>query len=440
MKNLSFVTVVFLFSACNASLFSKEKKDPGEPIGIDPVELCVDSQRGEAACQFDGTQGAKSGLWRFLDDRKDRTWAEMGVGTLDGATALAGQGTAIASCVDNTELSGCLSDTAELLVRLESSGGPSPDAALEYAPTGDGEFEVSGTYRVVSGGGAQVLFYRNSREDMLFAENITSDATSFSFRADLRPGDRVFASVGKAQDNVETTVGLDLRVEVKTTEASRCMLHVDFESPNAEIISEGCEGIDYTAQRAREDDESLYDPLTTPLLISSAVPNLGNAMEFELGDHLEPPAGNLVYEASYTFQFWLSFPGGTFVDPESDSPYPVIFSDFSQFPRRGHIFDIGNDGSIDWFSYVSDSSDSNVGAVLSDFDWHHIRFVRNIEDATVYLCIDGKQVATDVGEPGIIASDYYPYFGLNRNGTTISRFSGALDDIRIIDRALPCAP
>ena len=57
------------------------------------------------ACDFQAVQGGKSGLWRYLDDPRDRTWSTMTAGAAGGVTGMVGGGddglTAIGSCLDN---------------------------------------------------------------------------------------------------------------------------------------------------------------------------------------------------------------------------------------------------------------------------------------------------------------------------------------------------
>jgi hypothetical protein len=75
------------------------------------------------------------------------------------------------------------------------------------------------------------------------------------------------------------------------------------------------------------------------------------------------------------------------------------------------------------------------GAVPIDAKWHHLAFVIAGPPDQVFAYLDGKPVTFDVTPQGGIKFDTAPGRGSIGSGSTY-RFDGAIDDLRIYNRAL----
>ena len=88
-------------------------------------------------------------------------------------------------------------------------------------------------------------------------------------------------------------------------------------------------------------------------------------------------------------------------------------------------------------------SDLNLGAlesetVITDFQWHHVGFVYDMDSLQSRLYVDGVQIAevttTFVGN--VPPSDGGLYIGASKDLSAGTLFSGFIDDIRIYNQAL----
>ena len=73
------------------------------------------------------------------------------------------------------------------------------------------------------------------------------------------------------------------------------------------------------------------------------------------------------------------------------------------------------------------------GSIITDGNWHHIGFVWDDSNRTLY--VDDVEVATDT-QPRMRSSYGDLYIGAGKNLDPGNFFSGLIDDVRIYNRAI----
>jgi hypothetical protein len=400
---------------------------------------------------WNGQQGASNGYWQYLDDIRNRTWADMQLGQSGGLTAMVGGGSeptaAIANCHDNPGLGACADHPDSMLLIPSGFDIGRRDPAIAFLVPTSGTLLFSGEFVATAAAGDHLLwFYRNTRDDLLqrvVVNTVSSDAHGFSVEVDALAGDRILIAVGLSEPG--TPVPMAMRVFVsRTSNPSRCALALRFEMRSGAQWNVECNQFAYTGRRYNETSTN-YDDLTNPTIIPSVIPELGHAMQFLSGDYLFPgqdlntPAGAFDQSGDFTVQFWAAFPAGY------NFTFGHFYADVDSGPNNqatsGTDIGVGSSGELDAFVGLGrgdPNQHTSLPSNLPDTGWHHLRLVRDTAAGQLIMCRDGARVVQgalprDANSTGAQA----PYLGRTPLDN-FAYFTGALDDVRFFSRALPC--
>lgn len=427
------IAPIFLLAACSTSLFDHQKHLGGGSGDDDagPVAMtCGSPCFADAAADFDGTPTGATKHWRYVEDHRDRTWAAM----TGDAHAMTGQaaGNQISTCADHAGAAACTALPGALLI--SSAGATSPaDPALELTVPSNQELSLSLHAFVPTGSPEQqIRIYRNSREDALYTTTATAGAVlEQKLTFDAIAGDRFLVAL------VPTDAGASnvaLQVFANPTMSlfpSLCQLGVTFETATGNTVANAC-GAPFTHALFDGDKD------TAPVLAAGPYPELGKAADF-VSDQYFYSNGVINRSGDTTLQFWLKF--RSFIDGYDAWP----FSDLDLNQPGGLavaltvIEPLRFDAQTTTMTDPTIESVDGIGLYPTDGAWHFLRVTQT--GGNVYVCLDGKRQASYVLAAGHAQSTFSPWFGANQRWSPQgAHFDGLLDDVRILNQALPCDP
>lgn len=430
LRNWSLVSLVSLASLISlASSGCKEQSlfDEGNGEGSGQVaSKCPSQCLGDAARDFNGTPGGAGDVWRYLDDHRDRTWTAM---TVEGGRMLGADGaTAISSCVTKPAAPACAKIPAALLVNTAPSTGAF-DPAIEFTLAAKTAVEINLRAWVPDAADLQqVLVYRNSREDLIYAGSaLPGDLFERQLTVDAIAGDRLLVVVAAAAGgNGANEVGLEVFFS-NTGGASHCQVAVNFEQPMGNTIAAQCGAnfnfLDYAASDA---------PLP-PVLASGPYPELGSAASIAIGKYFKG-ADVLDKSGDFTLQYWM------YVNALDDlyDGWPVSDLDLDTGGGIGNAIYRRAEVRLD--TTVGTTNGDYVGANIEYPNLGKWQFVRVVHTGgKVSTCLNGKRVTSFDLAAGKLASNFPLYLGKNvRWNPQVAAYNGLLDDVRAFSAALPC--
>jgi len=388
--------------------------------------------RADAVRNYDGSATGSTGGWRYLSDNRDRSWTPMTAGSALGLSAFVGTGDpapAVVDCRADPEATVCVDDATSLLLLP----GADADAALEFTIADTGAFTVSGDVRAAAGGADQhLVIYRNTREDVLIERVFDADAVVQSFSVDVEAiaGDRLLLTVFP-DSGVAVPVGVHLFVSESVGAFPRaCGLTVRFEDVSAPLFTEDCGRVTYTGKI-----ENVGTDLAAPALVSSVIPELGQAIQLTRGEYLHPTAGaKMDYSGDFTIQMWARI-------PEVYSTWQDLFADWSADSDNGIVVAVSSSFTL-WASLLFP-----VGQIAelsfswpADGAWHFVRVVRRTSNETFRVCLDGTLKASLAFDGTLDVSASERPFIARSVEYSPPEFQGSLDDVRMFARAYPCGP
>ncbi len=395
---------------------------------------CTAPCAGDPIAEWSDTQGGDSGRWQYLADTRavsGAAYSELTWGAVDGLPGwVAGDGAAIVNCAGLSD--GACAGRSRSLVLFP---GATSDPALAFVAATPGTLRIKG--QVVSGGetpdGVSQRFRisRNGRHDLIAAPTyVTSlDAPSeIDLTVEALAGDRIVLSLvgGASAAPLAFDFHLSVATEADLAFPGKCLLAATFDATGA--LADGCGG------RTLDDLNDNIGPAGTSAAGDSVTPAFGGARLLKAGQFLRAPGGPLDYSGDFTVQFWAKI----------TEPQPFgsrVFADWSGDAEGGLSIGVADSVGIELCSLwrgVPADSDCPTGNRPRDGAWHFYRITRSLADTKLTLCIDGKLAVTDPG-PGTadMTSDQSPHLGRNVNYNP-AYFDGAIDDVRVFERALPC--
>ena len=424
---------------CSSSLFDANGT-PGGPGGGDGgagndsgsgvvPSSCPEPCFADAAGNFDGSPGGTGGHWRYLDDRRDRTWTAMTA----SATAMTGAvpGNSITTCAAKPTAPACQALPGALLV--SSAGATSlADPAIEVtAPATAQVIKLSVRAFVPSGDDQKIRVYRNSREDVLFTGTaVAGTAFGQTVTLDALPGDRFLVAVAPSAKGA-TDVGL--HVFVNPTGAvfpAACQVAVSFAAAAGNTVDNLC-GHDFTHR--------LFDGNmdTAPVLAAGPFNELGSAGDFT-SDNYFLGTDPLDKSGDTTLQFWVKH--RAFV-PLYDGAWVFSDLDINSANGEGLGVVIANN-----FPTVLEVTACTTGPECfkdipypTDGSWQFVRVVHT--NGNVNVCLNGVRKTSFAAAAGKLQSTFPPHFGNNLQWSPQGAFfDGEIDDVRVLTGALPCDP
>jgi Concanavalin A-like lectin/glucanases superfamily len=424
------VGLLLLSAGCSQSLFDEGKTPDGSggsgAVGVTCPADCL----ADAARDFADVVGGSPGPWRFVDDLRNRSWAPMTVdaGRLVGADA----SQSVAACSEESTAPSCVALPGALLVSTGLGAGSGADPAIEF--TSDAQRSVQLSARVFVPADAvrqQVLIYRNSREDLLFAgEAMPGEMFEQALAADVITGDRLLVALAPASGDAA-----DIGVEVFISdvgETSKCQVTLDFAAAASSSITNRC-GAGYTSY-----DYDNGDTAITPTTGPGPFPELGTAAVITPGKYYKGTE-RLDKSRDVTIQFWMKlvsidtiYVGYPFSDHDLDSGGGVSID----------VYDGGGTVNLESLTPVDITRNpptyAGSGVPFARYaEWNFVRISQ--AGAKVSVCINGKPVMTYDVPVGKLNSGYLPHLGMNvRWGSRGAFINGSMDDFRVLSAALPC--
>lgn len=431
--------LVFALAGCGQSLFDSRGDTDGGTGGDGgdgdaPAALtCPTPCIADVAADFDGTPGGTGNRWRYLDDRRNRTWVPM---TPDaGSMVGADPNNKISTCAMQPGAAGCAALPGALLI--SSAGMQSmADPAIELTVAADEVIQVTLRVHVPVGAPAQIIrIYRNSREDVLAtALAMTGVTLDRTIPIDALAGDRLLVAIAPAGVGAADVA---LHLFVNATGAvfpSNCQLALSFSAvstANVNAIDDRCGTADAAFRNWTANME------IPPQLAAGPFPEQGMAADIP-SDLYYLGVGTVPRTGDTTTQMWVRH--DAFVDGNS----AWIFSDEDLDAGGGLGIGIYDNAGVRMLEAVTCTDPGNPlmfartsGVWPATGGWHFIRVTHT--NGMVALCLDGKRVGSFAAPTGSLRTTYAPRFGRNSFGLpTGAWFDGGLDDIRLFNTALPC--
>lgn len=404
------------------SLFDegKEQEGPGMVGSSCPAE-CL----GDAARDFNGTASGAGEHWRYLDDHRDRTWAAM---SIEGGRMLgADSATGISVCPAKSTSPACVGLPGAMLI--SSAGSTSAaDPAIEF------KFDSKVTAQVglrlfvpETTGLQQLLVYRNSREDLIFAGPLLpGDTFERALLVDAIPGDRLIVSLAPTLAG-PVEVALELFISNQGT-TSRCQVALDFE--DAKVT-----GNTMTAHCGDPFTYYEFEPNNTekpPVLAAGPYPELGKAAS--IASNMYFKGTNVLDKGEeFTWQYWMHINA---LDPIYDV---WVVSDLDLNTYTG----IGN-GVYQRATINFDTQIANEGEYLgANSEFQYVNkwvFVRvSYANGKLSTCMNGKRFTSLDVPVSKLKSNFPLYLGKNVIwNSQVAVYNGLLDDVRVLSTALPC--
>ncbi len=410
-------------AGCKQSLFDDGSGDSPEPVG----DTCPAECLGDAARDFDAA--STNTAWRYVEDRRDRTWAPM---SAIGKRAVgADAANAMTTCAATPSAAAC--DTLPGALLVSTSGATSAaDPALELTIADKRVVRIGlRALAPTTGPDQQVLIYRNSREDLLFTGALTAGVVFEQvLSADTLPGDRLLVAFAPASGGSKD-IGVELFLsDVGAT--SSCQVGLTFNEATGTSLPNGC-GAAFSSLQYRDvgDDTPL-----TPTLIDGPYPELGKAGSLAPGAYY---VGTEVPDkrGEVTLQFWLK-------TRTIDGTYgSYVYSDHDLDNAGGISVDMFTPGRAIFESLVCTKINGGTNGYAGAFvdyptptAWHFARL--SYKDGKMAVCLDGKRLFDYTVPTNKVGSLYPPHIGKNVKWSPGAFFDGAVDDLRLLTTALPC--
>ena len=425
-------------TGCGQSLFdSRGDTDGGagdDGGGTDgPVaSTCPAGCIGDAAADFDGTPAGSTGRWRYLDDRRTRTWAAM---TASGNVFTgADPNNKISTCAAASSAPACAALPGALVV--SSAGATSTaDPALEYTLALTNIIQLTVRVRLPTGSPAQIVrIYRNSREDVLVTATAMPGVTlDRSVTVDGLVGDRFLVAIAP---ETMGAANVAVQVFVNNTGAvfpSKCQLALNFSAAIGNDVDNAC-GVDLTYN-----DYSMAVEPVPPVLGAGPFAEQGQAADIT-PDHYYKGTAILDRTGDSTIQMWVKH------DALVPSYGAWVFSDEDLNAGGGLgavIYDAGGTArSLDVVT-CTDPNSNPIGVALrtvpypSDAAWHFLRVTHT--GGIVKICIDGRKAGEFAVPATGLVSTFSPRIARNVVWSPSGAFfDGSIDDVRAFTTALAC--
>lgn len=382
----------------------------------------------DAAGDFDGSPTGSSGRWRYLDDRRNRTWAAM----TPSGESMVGEDPAnqITTCAARPSAAACAALPGALLVSAAGATSAA-DPAIELTAAEHQVIKLTLRTHVPSGSAAQLVrLYRNSREDVLFTGLASGGVTlDHELVVDALAGDRFLLALAPAGAGA-ADVGVHLFANATGEPFPRaCQLAVTFDGASATSVANQC-------GPAALSSKDYNAGAIAPALGAGPYPELGPAADVTPDRYYEGGA-LLDKTGDVTIQMWVRH------DALVSSYSGWAFSDFDldQGGGVGVVFyEVGGALKLEVSTCTSPSPLMFAGSAIDypmDGAWRFVRIVHT--GGNVYTCLDGQRVMTLPLPAGGLHSTYKPYLGRNVIWTPSGAFyDGGLDDVRVFSGALPC--
>lgn len=406
------LAILLLVGACSQSLFANGGDKDGGTGGEQTVaNMCDAPCVGDAAADFGDPK------WRYLEDNKNRTWTPM---TQAGMTYTGAGANKIAKCEGSA--AACTTLPGALLV---STGGAA-DPAVELKLPMNQVVKVSVKVAVPAGAAAQtVRLYRNSREDSLVTGDAQPGATyEASVTIDGLQNDRILVSIGGATG--AENVGLHIFVSgTGATFPANCQIALNFASTTLDNLCGG----DFTSENYTT---STPEPV---VLGTGPFPEQGQGAELAL-DKYYKGTNLLVKTSDTTTQFWVRYDGPVgggdawvFSDLDLNDAGGIGIVIFENGGRMMEVTTCTNGNPLEF--------KGDMTPYPTDSAWHFVRVVQ--KGALVNVCLDGAKKFTFAAPAGSLESTFRPHMGRNVVWTPAGAFTkGGLDDVRVLNGALPC--
>ena len=435
MVLMRWLFVVLALAGCKQSLFDShggDDSDGGGGSGDGSIgSTCPMPCLGDAGGDFDGTPAGGNAHWRYLDDHRDRTWAPM---TAMGTETFVGANPAntISTCAQHPASAACAALPGALLVSTAGQATPA-DPAIEFTADANRTIELQLGVAVPAGGlGQTVRLYRNSREDVLFTGTADPGTTlSHAITLDALAGDRFLVAIAPPAAG-QADIGVQLFVVgANATFPTECQVALPFAALESGILTANTCGGGFTAQL-----DSSGTP--APALGTGPFAEQGQAATIAVHNYYDS-ATALDRPGDVTIQLWIKhdmlvdmFTGAwAFSDLDLDAGGGVgmvIYDDDNGILR------LSTQTCTDPNLVTFDTIDTLYPV---DQQWHFVRAVHH-QDGVMQVCIDG-QLQGSKTLAGTLKSTYPPYIGKNVRWTpTDASFIGQIDDVRVLNTALPC--
>ena len=425
---------------------------------------CTGSCLGDGVADFSPDRQAAGMLqWRYLADTLDPlglVFPELGAIRLYDAPAWGGSGAestpAIVACGESI-VGNCGAAAGRLL--FEATQGQSAPVLAFIAPA-DGTFLVELELTVVSGE-STVSVGRNGRFDSVAVAALSAgDSRTLAVPIDLFAAERGVLRVVADATSDSASVAVNIRVSTMpgVLPLAACQLATRFEE-TAPLA------VECTPERLTTNNLNIRAGSAPTAPISGPAPVMGGARDFPKGSALRLENVTTDYSGDFTVQLWAkvdSVPsfsteifhdwfgaGGTQIGLEPQDVTGALGGVDIDVVHAAYLFERPPppfDESIlhcnrgEGACCDEDSCFHHLVAPLGELsEWHFYRMVRIAALNEVRFCIDGEIAATGP-LPGTmdISSGVDPKLGNLPISFDAPAFDGAVDDLRVISRALPC--
>ncbi len=428
----SFAWVSF---GCQQSLFDShgKAKDSGSDIDALPAETCPAPCLANSGGDFDGTPHGTTERWRYLDDHRDRTWADMS--PVDNGFVGADPANTIHKCTPKSDAEACQALPGALLISTAGFTTPA-DPAIEFTAETNQAIELRLSVHIPAEGfGQNVRIYRNSREDVLFTGPAAPGVTlRQTIALDALAGDRFLVAIAPPAMG-QPDIGVQLHVVgANATFPTECQLAIPFATLSGGTTQNACSSGMLTAK---------HD--STP---GTAAPTLTQGPYIELGT-----AASIAQHNYYSGVAALNRPGDVTLDlwvkhtaVVSPDVGAWIFSELN-YQSTGvgglFLFVYDSNGKLRADAGTVQTAPGVIQYLEVKFDfppnkgWHFVRLTHKT-DGPIKVCVDGVLQGM-VTAPGTLKPSKPPHIGQNAaTAGNDAAFIGAVDDVRVLNTALPC--
>lgn len=429
-----------------------ERPDGSERVdGGDPAS-CVDPCLSDATLDFGDVQGSGPLQWRYLNDTRSATgltYGELALSTHYMAPAWtdATPPPAIVDCRDSID-GACATASGQLVLEADALAGGS-DPVLGFTATEDASYIVVVDVLAVDGGPAAITISRTSRLDSIAVGELSAPGTVTGV-VDLLEGERGLVTVAPVADpGGALSVGASVRVSRVIGESlADCELVMPFDTDDS--LALGCSEGTLTEGMGFDDTTTASGPSTAH----------GGARAWGYrGKALQAVGESPDYSGDFTIQLWLLVDNLSLSEPavytdatassaENASGVRLSLARESDDGLRSNVatavyrFGMGGDLPPTDPSVFCDLDGICIGTIEGSIpaldEWHFYRIVRLADSDEVRFCIDGELVGTGFLDGDLdISPRVTPTVG--SSGTSaMNSLEGAIDDVRIFSRALPC--
>lgn len=420
---------------CHQSLFDShgKAKEAGSDIDALPEENCPAPCLANSGGDFDGTPRGTTDRWRYLDDHRNRTWAEMNA--VDDGFVGADPANTIHKCTPNSDAEACQALPGALLISTAGFTTPA-DPAIEFTAEANQAIELRLSVHIPAEGfGQNVRIYRNSREDVLFTGPAAPGVTlRQTIALDALAGDRFLVAIAPPALG-QSDVGVQLHVVgANTTFPTECQLAIPFSTLTGTTTENACSDNKFMAKH------DSTPGIASPTLIQGPYSELGNAANIAQHNFY---GGTKVLNrpGDVTLDLWVKHTA--VVSPDVGA---WVFSELN-FASEGvgglflFVYDVDGKLRADAGTVRTAPGITQYLEVKFDYPadkgWHFVRLTHKT-DGPIKVCVDGVLQGM-VMATGTLKPSKPPHMG--QNAATVGNdaaFIGAVDDVRVLNTALPC--